>query len=46
MLKCGLPGGGVKSAKVAPTPYVKLPLNIRGRRDFSRFDPPPGEAAL
>ena len=25
LLKWGLPGGGVKSAKVAPTPYVYLP---------------------
>ena len=25
MLKWGLPGGGVKSAKVAPTPYVYYP---------------------
>ena len=25
LLKWGLPGGGVKSAKVAPTPYVYYP---------------------
>ena len=25
LLKWGLPGGGVKSAKVAPTPYVYFP---------------------
>ena len=33
MLKWGLPGGGVKSAKVAPTPYVYFPpviLAFRG----------------
>ena len=25
LLKWGLPGGGIKSAKVAPTPYVYFP---------------------
>ena len=25
LLKWGLPGGGIKSAKVAPTPYVYYP---------------------
>ena len=31
MLKWGLPGGGVKSAKVAPTPYVYYPPEGSGR---------------
>ena len=29
LLKWGLPGGGVKSAKVAPTPYVYYPPEDR-----------------
>ena len=29
LLKWGLPGGGIKSAKVAPTPYVYYP-RVRG----------------
>ena len=30
LLKWGLPGGGVKSAKVAPTPYVYFPPENSG----------------
>ena len=32
LLKWGLPGGGIKSAKVAPTPYVYFPPETMDQR--------------
>jgi hypothetical protein len=36
LLKWGLPGGGVKSAKVAPTPYVYYPRVRYAGTDYGK----------